>query len=144
VGDRIAFEVISFWDTAEAIKEYAGEEIGRAMVKPEARALLAQFDEFVDHDTLAHDTVGGLTGAYGACWLGTDFSRCSASVPNGCSGRRRCARGRTGRAARANSRRYPFKNPPAGYTSPSCRLRVCASILKKRSTCTAETRPSLA
>ena len=63
VGDRIEFEVISFWDTTEAIKEYAGEEIGRAMVKPEARAMLAQFDEFVDHYTLAHDTVGGLTEA---------------------------------------------------------------------------------
>lgn len=63
VGDRVEFEVISFWDTAEAIKEYAGEEIGRAMVKPEAQAMLAQFDEFVDHYNLAHDTVGGLTGA---------------------------------------------------------------------------------
>ena len=63
VGDRVAFEVISFWDTTEAIKEYAGEEIGRAMVKPEARAMLVQFDEIVDHYTLAHDTVGGLTGA---------------------------------------------------------------------------------
>jgi hypothetical protein len=61
VGDRIEFEVISFWDTTEAIKEYAGEEIGRAMVKPEARAMLVQFDEFVYHYTLAHDTVGGLT-----------------------------------------------------------------------------------
>ena len=60
-GDRIEFEVISFWDTTDAIKEYAGEEIGRAMVKPEARAMLAQFDEFVHHYTLAHDTVGGLT-----------------------------------------------------------------------------------
>jgi hypothetical protein len=50
VGERIEFEVISFWDTTEAIKQYAG-------------AMLAQFDEFVDHYTLAHDTVGGLTGA---------------------------------------------------------------------------------
>ena len=60
VGERIEFQVISFWDTVEAIKQYAGEEIGRAMVKPEARALLAGFDEFVYHYTLAHDTIGDL------------------------------------------------------------------------------------
>jgi heme-degrading monooxygenase HmoA len=55
---RIEFVAISHWDTAEAIQQYAGADISRAMVKPEARAMLAGFDEIVNHYDLGYDTTG--------------------------------------------------------------------------------------
>ncbi len=55
---RIEFVAISYWDTVEAIGQYAGADISRAMVRPEARAMLADFDEIVNHYDLAYDTTG--------------------------------------------------------------------------------------
>jgi heme-degrading monooxygenase HmoA len=55
---RIEFVAISYWDTVEAIQQYAGADISRAMVKPEARAMLADFDEIVNHYEMPYDTVG--------------------------------------------------------------------------------------
>jgi heme-degrading monooxygenase HmoA len=43
------FLVITFWESMEAIRRFAGEEPERAVVEPEARAALAQFDDFVRH-----------------------------------------------------------------------------------------------
>lgn len=54
---QVEFQAITFWDSVEAIKQYAGEEIGVAVVKPEAKAMLSDFDRFVHHYTLIHDTV---------------------------------------------------------------------------------------
>ena len=65
VGDRIEFQAITFWDSVEALEQYAGEEIGTAVVKPEARAMLAEFDQFVHHYTLVHDTVQGMAAGGG-------------------------------------------------------------------------------
>ncbi len=55
---RIEFVAISYWDTVEAIQQYAGADISRAMVKPEARAMLAGFDEVVQHYDMPYDTIG--------------------------------------------------------------------------------------
>lgn len=55
---RVEFVAISYWDTVEAIRQYAGADISRAMVKPEARAMLADFDEVVNHYDLSYDTIG--------------------------------------------------------------------------------------
>jgi heme-degrading monooxygenase HmoA len=60
VEGQIEFLAVSFWDSFEAIKEYAGETIDTAVVKPEAQAMLSAFDPFVHHYELVHDTVGKL------------------------------------------------------------------------------------
>lgn len=57
VAGRVEFVAVSYWDSVAAISEYAGEDIDLAMVKPEARAMLAWFDEAVCHYDLVHDTV---------------------------------------------------------------------------------------
>lgn len=53
---QVEFVAVSYWDTVAAIKEYAGENIDLAMVKPEARAMLAWFDESVYHYDLLKST----------------------------------------------------------------------------------------
>ncbi|MDT9598951.1 antibiotic biosynthesis monooxygenase family protein [Sphingosinicella rhizophila] len=47
--ERIIFTVISRWQTMEAVKAFAGEDIGRAVVHPAAAATLAGFDDEVEH-----------------------------------------------------------------------------------------------
>jgi heme-degrading monooxygenase HmoA len=58
VEGRVEFVAISYWDTVGAIRQYAGADISRAMVKPEARAMLVGFDEVVNHYDLGYDTIG--------------------------------------------------------------------------------------
>ena len=48
-GDRVAFITITRFESLDAIREFAGEEYERAVVEPEARALLARFDERSTH-----------------------------------------------------------------------------------------------
>jgi heme-degrading monooxygenase HmoA len=60
VEGQVEFLAVTFWDSVEAIKEYAGETIDTAVVKPEAQAMLSAFDSFVHHYALVHDTVGRL------------------------------------------------------------------------------------
>lgn len=43
------FLVITLWDSMDAIRRFAGEDSERAVVEPEARAVLAEFDDFVRH-----------------------------------------------------------------------------------------------
>jgi heme-degrading monooxygenase HmoA len=43
------FLVITFWESMEAIRRFAGEDAERAVVEPEARAVLAEFDDVVQH-----------------------------------------------------------------------------------------------
>ena len=46
---EIAITVITFWDSMEAIARFAGDTPGRAVVEPEARAILSWFDDEVVH-----------------------------------------------------------------------------------------------
>jgi heme-degrading monooxygenase HmoA len=41
--------VITFWESMEAVRRFAGDDPERAVVEPEARAVLAEFDDFVRH-----------------------------------------------------------------------------------------------
>lgn len=41
--------VMTFWDSFDAIRRFAGEDPERAVVEPEARAVLSEFDAFVRH-----------------------------------------------------------------------------------------------
>ena len=43
------FLVITFWESMEAIRRFAGSDAERAVVEPEARAVLSQCDERVSH-----------------------------------------------------------------------------------------------
>ena len=59
VDGLVEFVAVSSWDSFDAIREYAGDTLDRAVVKPEARAMLADFDEFVAHYALAYETGEG-------------------------------------------------------------------------------------
>ena len=48
-GGRTEFLVMTLWDSMDAIRRFAGEHPERAVVEPEARAVLAEYDDFVRH-----------------------------------------------------------------------------------------------
>ena len=48
-GAETEFVTVTLWDTVEAIRAFAGEDHERAVVPPEARRLLARFDERSHH-----------------------------------------------------------------------------------------------
>ena len=56
VGDEVEFIAVTLWESFDAIRKFAGESIDRAVVEPEARAVLSRFDDFVRHFELAHGT----------------------------------------------------------------------------------------
>jgi heme-degrading monooxygenase HmoA len=47
--DDVEFLVISRWRSMDAIRGFAGDTVGRAVVEPGAIAALADYDEFVEH-----------------------------------------------------------------------------------------------
>ena len=47
--------MVTRWTSIEAIRGFAGEDLERAVVEPEARALLVSFDERVQHRTIVLD-----------------------------------------------------------------------------------------
>ena len=47
--DDIEFLVITRWQSMDAIRGFAGDAVGRAVVEPGAVAVLADYDEFVEH-----------------------------------------------------------------------------------------------
>lgn len=48
-GEGLELVVLTLWDSLEAVKAFAGPSPERAVVPPEARALLSRFDERVEH-----------------------------------------------------------------------------------------------
>src|SRR5687768_11205698 len=48
-GGHVEFLVMTFWDSMDAVRRFAGGEAERAVVEPEARAVLAEYDELVRH-----------------------------------------------------------------------------------------------
>ena len=54
VGDEVEFMAVTLWDSLDSIRKFAGNTIDRAVVEPEARAVLSSFDDFVHHFELAH------------------------------------------------------------------------------------------
>jgi antibiotic biosynthesis monooxygenase (ABM) superfamily enzyme len=55
VGDEVEFMTITHFDSLEAIRGFAGDELDRAHVAPEAQQLLSRWDERVSHFELAFD-----------------------------------------------------------------------------------------
>jgi heme-degrading monooxygenase HmoA len=57
-ADQVEFLVITLWDSMDSIRSFAGDNPESAVVEPEARAVLSDFDKFVQHYEIAHDTTG--------------------------------------------------------------------------------------
>ncbi len=55
--DGHAFQVVTLWDSMDAIRRFAGDDPEAAVVPPDARALLASFDERVRHFEIVHARV---------------------------------------------------------------------------------------
>jgi hypothetical protein len=53
-GNEVEFIAVTLWESLAAIRGFAGDAIERAVVEPEARAVLSSFDDFVRHFELAH------------------------------------------------------------------------------------------
>jgi heme-degrading monooxygenase HmoA len=49
VGDRAEFLLVSFWDSMDAVRAFAGREPERAVFYPEDEAYLIERDLHVDH-----------------------------------------------------------------------------------------------
>jgi heme-degrading monooxygenase HmoA len=54
--DGVEIMVLTFWESMEAMARFAGDVPERAIVEPEARAVLRDFDATVDHLTLRIDS----------------------------------------------------------------------------------------
>jgi len=55
-GALIEITVHTFWASMAAIQQFAGATYERAVVEPEARAVLSAFDDHVEHREVALDT----------------------------------------------------------------------------------------
>ena len=53
IEGRTEFLAVTLWESREAIHAFAGADIGRAHVEPEARAVLIEFDDFANHYEVA-------------------------------------------------------------------------------------------
>src|SRR3954463_12965878 len=52
---RVELEVITLWESSEAIRAFTGPDTATAVVEPEARAVLLDYDETVSHHTVSVD-----------------------------------------------------------------------------------------
>ncbi len=57
-GDRVELLVISRWESIAAIKAFAGAEPDRAVVEPGAKAVLAEYDDFVTNYEVTLEAMG--------------------------------------------------------------------------------------
>jgi heme-degrading monooxygenase HmoA len=58
-GDMIEFLVLTRWTSLDAIHAFAGADLGKAVVEPEAVAALVGFDATVRHYEVVQDAAGG-------------------------------------------------------------------------------------
>jgi heme-degrading monooxygenase HmoA len=55
-GDAVEITVMTLWNSMEAIRRFAGDNVDTAVVAPEAQAILLSFDTTVTHSEVAVDT----------------------------------------------------------------------------------------
>ena len=60
-GDTVEFLVLTRWTSLAAIRAFAGEDLGRAVVEPEAVAALTSFDPRVRHYEVVQEVAAGHT-----------------------------------------------------------------------------------
>jgi heme-degrading monooxygenase HmoA len=54
-GDEVEFTMLTFWDSWDAIRAFAGDELDRAVYYDKDRAFLTRLDEKVEHfEVLRH------------------------------------------------------------------------------------------
>ena len=53
-GNEVEFIAVTLWESLAAIRGFAGDDIDRAVIEPDARAVLSSFDDVVRHFELAH------------------------------------------------------------------------------------------
>lgn len=56
VDGRTEFLAVTLWESRQAIEAFAGADIDKAIVEPEGRAVLAEFDDFARHYEVAFKT----------------------------------------------------------------------------------------
>ena len=59
VGGRTEFLALTLWDSLDAVRAFAGDDPETAVVEPEARAVLAEFDGFARHYEIAYEGLSG-------------------------------------------------------------------------------------
>ena len=59
VDSAVEFVVLTLWDSMDAVCKFAGAKPEKAVVEPEARAVLTAFDESVTHFQVVHRTGAG-------------------------------------------------------------------------------------
>jgi heme-degrading monooxygenase HmoA len=52
-AELVEVVVLTFWESMEAVRRFAGDPPDRAVIEPNAQALLASFDTSVEHLTVA-------------------------------------------------------------------------------------------
>jgi heme-degrading monooxygenase HmoA len=55
---RAELQVLTLWDSLEAIRRFAGANLEHAVVEPAAQAVLETYDPIVTHHSVVVDTVG--------------------------------------------------------------------------------------
>ncbi|WP_433245000.1 antibiotic biosynthesis monooxygenase family protein [Actinomadura nitritigenes] len=55
--DLVELEVMTLWESEEAIRAFAGNDMTTAVVEPEARAVLLTYDKTVSHRTVVVNTL---------------------------------------------------------------------------------------
>jgi heme-degrading monooxygenase HmoA len=55
-GDQVEFLVMTTWDSMDAVRKFAGANPDVAVVEPEAQAVLSDYDTFVRHYEITHDS----------------------------------------------------------------------------------------
>ena len=56
VEDGVEIAVLTLWDSMESVRKFAGAEPDKAVIDPEARAILSSFDESVIHYEVVETT----------------------------------------------------------------------------------------
>jgi heme-degrading monooxygenase HmoA len=62
VDDGVELVVLTLWESMDAVRRFAGTEPDRAVVDPEAKAVLTSFDEHVAHYEVVHRLEGRHSG----------------------------------------------------------------------------------
>lgn len=52
-GGETEFLAVTLWESRDVIRAFAGDNISKSHVEPQARAVLASFDEHADHYEVA-------------------------------------------------------------------------------------------
>lgn len=58
---HVELQVLTLWDSPEAIRRFAGVDPDRAVVEPDAQAALASYDTTVTHHSVVVDTLNTTT-----------------------------------------------------------------------------------